>query len=128
MQRPEGAEMRKVIADEWMTLDGVIQAPGQADEDTTGGFQHGGWHVGYFDDIAQRQVVDSVATAGGFLLGRRTYEIFAAHWPTASEEEQVLAEPLNTSRSTWRPGRSPSRWRGRTRGCSRATSPRPWPR
>jgi dihydrofolate reductase len=88
--------MRKVIADEWMTLDGVIQAPGQADEDTTGGFQHGGWHVGYFDDIAQRRVVDSVVKAGGFLLGRRTYEIFAAHWPNASEEEQVLAEPLNT--------------------------------
>ena len=88
--------MRKVIADEWMTLDGVIQAPGQQDEDTTGGFQHGGWHVGYFDDIAQRRVVDSVVKAGGFLLGRRTYEIFAAHWPNASEEEQVLAEPLNT--------------------------------
>ena len=88
--------MRKVIADEWMTLDGVIQAPGQQDEDTTGGFQHGGWHVGYFDDIAQRWVVDSVVKAGGFLLGRRTYEIFAAHWPNASEEEQVLAEPLNT--------------------------------
>jgi dihydrofolate reductase len=88
--------MRKVIADEWMTLDGVIQAPGQADEDTTGGFAHGGWHVGYFDDLAQRRVVDSVVTAGGFLLGRRTYEIFAAHWPNASEEEQVLAEPLNT--------------------------------
>jgi dihydrofolate reductase len=88
--------MRKVIADEWMTLDGVIQAPGQADEDRTGGFQHGGWHVGYFDDLAQRQVVDSVVKAGGFLLGRRTYEIFAAHWPNASEEEQVLAEPLNT--------------------------------
>jgi dihydrofolate reductase len=88
--------MRKVIADEWMTLDGVIQAPGQQDEDTTGGFQHGGWHVGYFDDIAQRRVVDSVVKAGGFLLGRRTYEIFAAHWPNASEEEHVLAEPLNT--------------------------------
>ena len=88
--------MRKVIADEWMTLDGVIQAPGQPDEDPSGGFQHGGWHVGYFDDLAQRQVVDSVVNAGGFLLGRRTYEIFAAHWPTASEEEQVLAEPLNT--------------------------------
>ena len=88
--------MRKVIADEWMTLDGVIQAPGQEDEDTTGGFQHGGWHVGYFDDIAQRWVVDSVVKAGGFVLGRRTDEIFAAHWPTASEEEQVLAEPLNT--------------------------------
>lgn len=88
--------MRKVIADEWMTLDGVIQAPGQADEDTAGGFQHGGWHVGYFDDLAQRWVVESVVKAGGFLLGRRTYEIFAAHWPNASEEEQVLAEPLNT--------------------------------
>jgi dihydrofolate reductase len=88
--------MRKVIADEWMTLDGVIQAPGQADEDRSGGFRHGGWHVGYFDDIAQRWVVDSVVKAGGFLLGRRTYEIFAAHWPNASEEEQVLAEPLNT--------------------------------
>lgn len=87
--------MRKVIADEWMTLDGVIQAPGQADEDTTGGFQHGGWHVGYFDDLAQRWVVDSVVNAGGFVLGRRTYEIFAAHWPNASEKEQVLAEPLN---------------------------------
>jgi dihydrofolate reductase len=88
--------MRKVIADEWMTLDGVIQAPGQHDEDTTGGFQHGGWHLGYFDDLAQRRVVESVVKAGGFLLGRRTYEIFAAHWPNASEEEQVLAEPLNS--------------------------------
>jgi dihydrofolate reductase len=88
--------MRKVIADEWLTLDGVIQAPGQPDEDPSGGFQHGGWHVGYFDDLAQRQVVDSVVNAGGFLLGRRTYEIFAAHWPNASEEEQVLAEPLNS--------------------------------
>jgi dihydrofolate reductase len=88
--------MRKVIADEWMTLDGVIQAPGQADEDMSGGFQHGGWHVGYFDDVALRWVAESVSKAGGFLLGRRTYQIFAAHWPTASEEEQVLAEPLNT--------------------------------
>jgi hypothetical protein len=58
------AEMRKLIADEWMTLDGVIQAPGQPDENPSGGFQHGGWHVGYFDDLAQRQVVDSVVNAG----------------------------------------------------------------
>src|SRR5215211_8951891 len=120
--------MRKLIADEWMTLDGVIQAPGQADEDPTGGFEHGGWHVGYFDDIAQRWVVDSVVKAGGFLLGRRTYEIFAAHWPNAPEEQQVLAEPLNTKPSTWRPGRSPSRWRGRTRRCSKMTSVKPWQR
>jgi dihydrofolate reductase len=88
--------MRKLIADEFVTLDGVMQAPGQVDEDTSGGFQHGGWHVGYFDDVAQRRVVENVVKAGGFLLGRRTYEIFAAHWPNASEEEQVLAEPLNS--------------------------------
>jgi hypothetical protein len=53
-----------------MTLDGVIQAPGQADEDRTGGFQHGGRHMGYFDDLAQRWVVESVDKAGGFLHGR----------------------------------------------------------
>jgi len=88
--------MRRVIVQDWMTLDGVVQAPGTADEDTTGGFEHGGWSLRYFDDAAQKWVVDSVVKAGGFLLGRRTYEIFAAHWPDASKEEQVLAEPLNT--------------------------------
>jgi dihydrofolate reductase len=79
-----------------MTLDGVIQAPGQADEDTTGGFQHGGWHVGYFDDLAQRWVVESVAKAGGFLPGRRTYEIFAALLAKRVREGAGLAGPLNT--------------------------------
>ena len=88
--------MRKVIATEWMSLDGVVQAPAEADEDTSGGFEHGGWHVRYFDDLSMEWVVDSVTSAGGYLLGRRTYEIFAGHWPNASAEEQVLAEPLNT--------------------------------
>jgi dihydrofolate reductase len=89
-------KMRKVIVNEFMSLDGVVQAPGAADEDTTGGFEHGGWHLRYFDDISQKSVVESIAAAGGFLLGRRTYEIFAAYWPNAPEEEQVIAEPLNT--------------------------------
>jgi dihydrofolate reductase len=96
MERPEGAKMRRVIVNEWMSLDGVVQAPGAADEDPTGGFQHGGWHLRYFDDLSQRKVVEQLAEAGGFLLGRRTYEILAAYWPNASEEEQVVAEPLNT--------------------------------
>jgi dihydrofolate reductase len=87
--------MRKLIANEWMTLDGVVQAPAYADEDTTGGFEHGGWHTRYFDDFSMRWVIENVSGAGGFLLGRGTYEMFAAHWPNASEEEQVLAEPLN---------------------------------
>jgi dihydrofolate reductase len=88
--------MRKVIVNEFMSLDGVVQAPGAADEDTSGGFEHGGWHLRYFDDISQKQVLESIVEAGGFLLGRRTYEIFAAYWPNAPEEEQVIAEPLNT--------------------------------
>jgi dihydrofolate reductase len=88
--------MRKVIANEWMTLDGVVQAPAYADEDTSGGFEHGGWHTRYFDDLSMAWVIENVSRAGGYLLGRGTYEIFAAHWPNASEEEQALAEPLNT--------------------------------
>jgi dihydrofolate reductase len=88
--------MRKVIVTEWMSLDGVVQAPGAADEDTTGGFAHGGWHLPYFDDLSQTWVVETLTAAGGLLFGRRTYESFAAHWPNASEEEQVVAQPLNT--------------------------------
>ena len=88
--------MRKVIVNEWMSLDGVVQAPGAADEDTSGGFEHGGWHLPYFDDLSQKSVVENLTEAGGFLLGRRTYENFAGYWPNASEEEQVVAEPLNT--------------------------------
>src|SRR5829696_9021437 len=88
--------MRKVVAVEWMTLDGVVQAPGHPDEDRSGGFEHGGWHLGYFDDLSRGWVVQGYAEAGGFLLGHRTYENLAAYWPNASEEEQVVAEPLNT--------------------------------
>jgi dihydrofolate reductase len=88
--------MRKVIVNEFMTLDGVVQAPGGADEDTSGGFEHGGWHMPYMDEVAQKEVLEGINEAGGFLLGRRTYEIFAAYWPNAPEDEQVIAEPLNT--------------------------------
>jgi dihydrofolate reductase len=88
-------EMRKLIATEWMSLDGVVQAPSYPDEDRSGGFDRGGWHTRYFDDLSMNWVIETVRGAGGYLLGRGTYEIFAAHWPNASEEEQVLAEPLN---------------------------------
>jgi dihydrofolate reductase len=88
--------MRKVVVNEWMTLDGVVQAPGAADEDTSGGFTHGGWHMPYFDDLSRNWVVEGYAGAGGFLLGRRTYELLASYWPHASEEEQVIAAPLNS--------------------------------
>ena len=87
--------MGKVIVNEFVSLDGVVQAPGGAEEDTSGGFGHGGWHMRYFDDLSQRRVRESIGEAGGFLLGRRTYEIFASYWPNAPAEEQVIAEPLN---------------------------------
>jgi dihydrofolate reductase len=89
--------MRKVIVNEFLTLDGGAQAPGGAEEDTDGGFAHGGWHMQYMEDEPTQQwVLKSIDEAGGFLLGRRTYEIFAAFWPNAPEEEQVVAEPLNS--------------------------------
>jgi dihydrofolate reductase len=88
--------VRKVIANEWLTLDGVVQAPSYAAEDLTGGFEHGGWHARYFDDLSMNWVIENVRGAGGFVLGRGTYQMFAAHWPTAPEDQQVLAEPLNT--------------------------------
>jgi dihydrofolate reductase len=88
--------MRKVIVNEFLSLDGVAQAPGGADEDPSGGFAHGGWHLGYFDEVSQRWVLDSIVEAGAFILGRRTYEIFAAYWPNAPADQQVIAEPLNS--------------------------------
>lgn len=88
--------MRKLIVNEFLTLDGVMQAPGGTDEDRSGGFEHGGWQLPYFDDIFANTVIEGMAEAGGFVLGRKTWEIFAAYWPTAPAEEQAVAEPLNT--------------------------------
>jgi dihydrofolate reductase len=83
--------MRKVIVNEFLTLDGTAQAPGGPDEDTSGGFQHGGWHAPYG---APSGMAKLIGDAGGFLLGRRTYEIFAGYWPNT--DVPGIAEPLNT--------------------------------
>jgi dihydrofolate reductase len=88
--------MRKVIVNEFVSLDGVAQAPGGEEEDTSGGFAHGGWSMQYMDEPAMTTVLGSINEAGAFLLGRRTYELFASYWPNAPEEEQVIAEPINT--------------------------------
>ena len=84
--------MRKVIVNEWMSFDGVVQSAG-ADDDTSNGFAHGGWHLPYMDETAQKWVADGYADAGGFLLGRRTYELLAGYWPNAKREEAPVAEP-----------------------------------
>jgi dihydrofolate reductase len=87
--------MRKVILDEFLTLDGVAQAPGGVDEDRDGGFEYGGWQMPYADEIFGKAVVDGMVEAGGFLLGRRTYQLFAAYWPTAPEEMKAVSDHLN---------------------------------
>lgn len=56
--------MRKIVVDEWMSLDGVVQAPGAPEEDTTGGFRHGGWHLRYFDETSQKWVLEYLTEAG----------------------------------------------------------------
>ena len=86
-------EMRKLIVQTFLTLDGVMQAPGGPEEDDSGGFAHGGWSVNYWDD--RMGEVMGAAMGGPFdlLLGRKTYDIFAAYWPHASAE--AGAKPLN---------------------------------
>jgi dihydrofolate reductase len=86
--------MRRLIVNAFVSLDGVMQAPGGPDEDPTGGFEHGGWAVNYFDDA----MMDRMAAPPRpyeLLLGRGTYEIFAAHWPYA---EGPIADMLNGTR------------------------------
>lgn len=88
--------MRKLIVNEFLTLDGVMQAPGGEDEDRRGGFEHGGWQQPYFDEVFGGAIASGLAEAGGFVLGRTTWEIFAAYWPTAPAEVRTVADPLNT--------------------------------
>jgi dihydrofolate reductase len=81
--------MPKIIVSEFLTLDGVMQAPGSPDEDRSGGFDQGGWQLNYFDDTLGKAIMDVLAVTGGLLLGRRTYEIFAAHWPNQPAEDPL---------------------------------------
>jgi dihydrofolate reductase len=85
--------MRKLAVNTYMSLDGVMQAPGGPDEDPTGGFTLGGWGVNYFDEEMLGQVAE--AEPYELLLGRGTYEIFAAHWPY---DEGPIADQLNGTR------------------------------
>jgi dihydrofolate reductase len=64
-----------------LTLDGVMQAPGGPEEDPTGGFRHGGWSAPYWDESMAEQAGEALGKPFALLLGRKTYEIFAAHWP-----------------------------------------------
>jgi len=78
--------MRKLIVLTFMTLDGVMQAPGGPEEDTSGGFKFGGWSVGYFDDVVGQAMAEQMGHPFDLLLGRRTFDIFATFWPKVTDE------------------------------------------
>jgi dihydrofolate reductase len=80
----------------FVTLDGVMQAPGGPEEDRSGGFTEGGWSVNYWDDAMGQVMGELMSQPFDLLLGRKTYEIFAAHWPFAGDE--FGAKPLNDAR------------------------------
>jgi len=87
--------MRKLMVVEYVSLDGVVQAPGHKGEDTEGGFAHGGW-TGPFMAEHRRYNSQLFPTAGAFLFGRRTYEIFAEVWPTVTDDTDRIAGALNS--------------------------------
>lgn len=88
--------MRKLIVLTFMTLDGVIQAPGGPEEDPTGGFKYGGWVAGYWDDFLSRVLDEQMAKPFDLLLGRKTYEIFAAYWPY--KKDDPIGDKFNSAK------------------------------
>jgi dihydrofolate reductase len=79
--------MRKLVVLSFITLDGIMQAPGGPEEDDSGGFKYGGWSVPYFDDAMGTLMGEQMGHPFDLLLGRRTYDIFAAHWPRVGDED-----------------------------------------
>lgn len=86
--------MRKLITISFLTLDGVMQAPGGKDEDPENGFQYGGWQVPFFGDDDDTIPV-ALGNAGGLLIGRKTYDIFAGYWPTAGKDIEFFGDVMN---------------------------------
>ena len=84
--------MRKIVVLSFISLDGVMQAPGGPEEDTSGGFKYGGWTAPYWDDFLSSVMTKQMDMPFNLLLGRKTYDIFAAYWP---KQKGDIADPFN---------------------------------
>jgi dihydrofolate reductase len=85
----------KLVVGTFLTLDGVYQAPGDPNEDTEGGFTHGGWQMPYFDEESGKVMNDNIERTEALLLGRKTYQIFANYWPSAPADDP-FAQKFNS--------------------------------
>jgi dihydrofolate reductase len=104
--------MRKIIVQEFITLDGIMQAPGGPDEDTTSGFKFGGWTAPYFEqaDAAGADFMKEWMKSTDILLGRKTFDIFAAYWPTHAEmwpgindvTKYVMSSTIKENKTAWK--------------------------
>ena len=86
----------KLTVTTFLSVDGVMQGPGGSEEDVRGGFTRGGWLVPHFDEETGRYMVEVFEQVDAFLLGRHTYDIFAASWPEATDPDDPIASRLNT--------------------------------
>lgn len=96
--------MRKIVVLSFISLDGIMQAPGGPDEDTSGGFQYGGWTVPYSDESSGKLMGEQMGMPFELLLGRKTYDIFAGYWPKQTGE---VADPFNSTKKYVVSGSSP---------------------
>lgn len=89
--------MSALVVSAFVSVDGVVQAPGGPDEDRDGGFEHGGWSFPYFDEQLGEIMTWQFARTEALLLGRRTYELFASYWPHVTDEDGPVAAKLNSA-------------------------------
>ncbi len=87
--------MRKIVVLSFISLDGVMQAPGGSDEDKAEGFKYGGWTFPYFDEVSGQEMGKQISGPLDLLLGRKTYDIFASYWPLQDEKANPVAGPFN---------------------------------
>jgi dihydrofolate reductase len=99
--------MRKIVVLSFISLDGVMQAPGGPDEDTSSGFKYGGWTFPYFDEFSGNIMDEQMDMPFDLLLGRKTYDIFAAYWPKRNEKTSSIAAKFNKATKYIVSGSSP---------------------